>query len=93
MVGMLGYVWSPKCDLLSLEPKVMDLICSKGKQINARPSLDLQFENPSLFTKRNLLSLSLRLFDPLGLYIPVYGPLKLAVQEVVQNISPFSGRL
>ena len=69
-VGVLGYVWSPKCDLLSLESKVVDLICSKGKQINPCPSLDLQFENPSLFTKRNLLSLSLHLFDPLGLYSP-----------------------
>ena len=84
-VGVLGYVWNTKCDLLSLESKVVDLICSKGKQINPRPSLDLQFENPLLFTKRNILSLSLRLFDPLGLFSPVYGPLKLAVQEVVTN--------
>ena len=38
-----------------------------------------------MFTKRNILSLSLRLFDPLGLFSPVYGPLKLAVQEVVTN--------
>ena len=40
-VGLLGYVWSPKCNLLSIESKDLDLIRSKGKQINPRPSLDL----------------------------------------------------
>ena len=82
-VGVLGYVWDPKRDLMSLESKDIDLVCNKGKQINPRPSLDLQFSNSRLFTKRNILSLSLRLFDPLGLYSPIYGRTKLAVQNVV----------
>ena len=51
-VGMLGYLWNPKRNLMSLEHKIIDLVCSKGKQINPRPSLDLQFANRRLFTKR-----------------------------------------
>ena len=80
---MLGYSWQPKHDLLSLEKKTIDLIPNKGKIVNPRPSLDQQFQDKRLFTKRSLLSLSLRLFDPLGLFCPVYGEAKLAIQEVV----------
>ena len=82
-VGVLGYSWQPKHDLLSLEKKTIDLIPNKGKIVNPRPSLDQQFQDKRLFTKRSLLSLSLRLFDPLGLFCPVYGEAKLAIQEVV----------
>ena len=49
-VSVLGYSWQPKSDMLSLEPKIIDLIPNKGKIINPRPSLDLQFQDERLFT-------------------------------------------
>jgi len=68
MVSLLGLHWNVSTDL--------DQVCFIPKQLNS--------DTDSAVTKRNVLQLSSRIFDPLGFLSPISVRAKLAMQELWQ---------
>ncbi len=82
-VSILGYTWAPEEDVLSLEEKPLYFgKCKRGKRPDP-VSGDLKEALRKYFTKRTILSLIARCFDPLGLLSPVTGNFKLDYREII----------
>ena len=82
-IGILGYVWRPKLDLMSLAPKELCLgKSSRGKA--ASPVVgDLKTALAGVFTRRVLSGKVCGIYDPRGLVTPITARIKLCLSEIV----------
>ena len=82
-VGVLGYVWWPKLDLISLAEK--DLCLGKSSRGRAAAPVvgDLKTALALVFTRRVLAGKVCGIFDPKGLVTPISARIKLCLSEIV----------
>ena len=83
-VNVVGYVWDPLLDTLSLDIKPLFL----GKKIRGRrpPAVegDVKSALRSKFTRREIAGKLAAVYDPLGICVPVTAKMKLALREIVK---------
>ena len=82
-IKVLGVPWDAESDSLVLRPKFS--ILSKDKKVETEITLDSWQDLPRSCTKRQLYSLIMSLYDPLGFLSPLVVQLKLTMREVITN--------
>ena len=83
-VGLVGYIWSPREDTISLDIK--QLYLEKPKRGKQPPLVDGDVTQAlkQRFTRRVLVAKVAGIFDPLGLTCPITSQLKLDLHELLQ---------
>ena len=81
-VGMLGYRWAPKLDLIKLDVK--DLYFGKPKKGKLPPTVegDIKEQLVNHCMKREMVGMAAKVYDPLGLVAPVMAKMKLDLHEI-----------
>ena len=81
-VGLLGYRWAPKRDIIKLDVK--ELYFGKPKKGKLPPvvSSNVKEHLAANFTKREMVGLGAKVYDPLGLVAPVMAKVKLDLHDI-----------
>ena len=81
-VGLLGYRWAPKLDLIRLDVK--ELYFGKPKKGKLPPTVEGNVKEhlANSFTKREMVGMAAKVYDPLGLVAPVMAKMKLDLHEI-----------
>ena len=81
--SVLGYEWDARNDMMSVRIKVN--LSKKKKKISEHPDLkmeDLEKLKKIKLTKRNLLSFTAGIFDPLGIALPYTIKLRISLKQI-----------
>ena len=83
-VGLVGYTWKPKDDLIAVNVK--DLFLGKVKRGIVPPKVtgDIDDALKPYFTRRTLVSKVAGVFDPMGKVSPITSRFKLDLHELLQ---------
>ena len=81
-VGVLGYRWDPEKDTLKLDVK--DLYFGKPKRGKLPPTVTGDFgeQLKKNFTKREMVGMAAKVYDPLGLCTPLMAKIKLDLHQI-----------
>ena len=81
-VGVLGYRWDSEKDTLKLDVK--DLYFGKPKRGKLPPTVrgDFSEELKKNFTKREMVGMTAKVYDPLGLCTPLMSKIKLDLHQI-----------
>ena len=81
-VGMLGYKWASRADVIKLDVK--ELYFGKPKKGKLPPTVtdNIKEHLADNFTKREMVGLAAKVYDPLGLVAPVMAKIKLDLHDI-----------
>ena len=81
-VGLLGYKWAPEKDTIHLDVK--DLYFGKPRRGVLPPTVcgDFSEQLKKNFTKREMIGMAAKVYDPLGLVTPIMSKIKLDLHEI-----------
>ena len=81
---LLGLCWDSKRDILYFKVHINFSSKRCGKRLESDIELhELKDRFPKVLTKRNCLSITNSIFDPLGLIQPMVLKLKLALRDII----------
>ena len=92
-INVVGYVWDPVKDVLSLDIKPLFF----GKKVRGRRpeavSGDIRAALQSNFTRRELAGKIAAVYDPLGICVPVTARMKVSLREIVRITSDWDEKI